>query len=1353
MLKSKAQKTKKSTIWTWLIVSTSLLGVSAITGITLTSCGISKDITSNLVGRGDYSKYSDDISFNDAIQMAATSKTASTAFKDAVANEIAYQWYHNAADGTYSNTNTSHFKDNLKQWSKQIDKDYDAKVKEYKSNHKYDWQYYFQNEVLDPVGGTKALWKKYDAQKGMCQYIYRDMIDLTKNSGSYLGISTNASNANFTYNWLDGVSTYSGLSDDSAHTNIQSNGILTPLNWNKIEFYVKASGNSSPQTQRKLDQFYVALQREGFYEWLDRNRPISTFDAVWKYSVGDSRKIDAIYNTSESSPTYAFPYFDDSQSSSGSLSANEKFAKLLDATSGDGFTSATDKTSWNSSGFSDTDNSLGLVNISTNRTDNDGTTMSLITKDGYSSTSEFFGPSMLSLFNWNGANSIYDDTTTNFQSLRSSFQGETKPRILANFLFSTSSNQTTLPTQDLTTWYGQYTTPAISKIYKLYTTDQFVENPISKYDLTTNAFQLSDLSGSNNKLPYVIYRGDDGVHIAGIDGWNYLSKADTTAMIDKTNNPNWSTSPKTQMRENAILKYRTLYEQLTTQPTAGSGLKIADAYKSYIDSNFADILINTYYRTGIDHASDANYVPWWGNSSDTDTDLSTDSGDNGWCKGWHLNFPNIGNITKYILDVNRLYDWQDIVSKYDDANKKMINFGSKYAQNLASDNPDEIKKNGLALALPWTQISGGVETTWSGTTPDFYASLANIKTQHARFGATSSSDGVNDFLLSRIGSSSDFSIQDVGLIGLETNVKTSFNDFLTGLGTNNQPTANKSKNGSMKYSEHILALVKDPTTDLIGNNKDVDPIHFVANSLWAIISDSSSKISNIQRADIFDKYLGAKTDGKYAVENDFNDQIVSQFVSSKLMLDDSSLPSYISSLASATYDNYKKLLVDRWQAKTYFAQGWADTTSNEYIDYLHFLATLKYLSTNADGSEDYTQFMKYLQNRSGLRANQPSNMLDNPVVIAWLDNDNYYVNDDSDSSHLANSFVWKTNYNAQYDGRYNHNGVADGHDENGNSTAQRSYETKDSFKQYWQYASLPINGNTSANLSGMGFLGLQSKGNLSGLSDEIANEVFDNYQYGTGSSSNSNFNGSLYRFGDNAAAVADNIKKLGGNDFNGLTSDMIKKLSDLFDKTLPSTLKDESGGTNWQGCKNYINTQCETISDKNQELKLFLFGDGSDSKGALNTWTTDADSHNATIAALSSKPFNIRGADGTTAASAPGSCYVYNDVAHNNNFGTDRIQSRARVMQINYTDVNDTVDASGAVTTTAWDNLKAAVGEDVARALLVQAAIQTSNFDRSLITQIKSSVLDNKDLQVYDRRLNDDADLRDWLGGNYKPTN
>ncbi len=45
-------------------------------------------------------------------------------------------------------------------WIKSINSDWDAKVKDYKSRYGSNWTFYFQLEVLDPVGGNEIDWKR-----------------------------------------------------------------------------------------------------------------------------------------------------------------------------------------------------------------------------------------------------------------------------------------------------------------------------------------------------------------------------------------------------------------------------------------------------------------------------------------------------------------------------------------------------------------------------------------------------------------------------------------------------------------------------------------------------------------------------------------------------------------------------------------------------------------------------------------------------------------------------------------------------------------------------------------------------------------------------------------------------------------------------------------------------------------------------------------------------------------------------------------------------------------------------------------------------------------------------------------
>jgi hypothetical protein len=92
----------------------------------------------------------------------------------------------------------------------------------------------------------------------------------------------------------------------------------------------------------------------------------------------------------------------------------------------------------------------------------------------------------------------------------------------------------------------------------------------------------------------------------------------------------------------------------------------------------------------------------------------------------------------------------------------------------------------------------------------------------------------------------------------------------------------------------------------------------------------------------------------------------------------------------------------------------------------------------------------------------------------------------------------------------------------------------------------------------MGFLGLQREGGLNGLPDDVATAFFDNYS----DANNNVFTGSLYRFGSEIGKVQDHIKAFIPSDDSAMSSDTLKKLENLFDKTLPSTLLNNPNGTN-----------------------------------------------------------------------------------------------------------------------------------------------------------------------------------------------
>jgi ribosomal protein L17 len=71
-----------------LLSMLTVVATGAIVATTVTACGVSQDIINNLVTRGDGSKFSNNVSLEQAIKTALTNKDATDAFKKSVVNKL-----------------------------------------------------------------------------------------------------------------------------------------------------------------------------------------------------------------------------------------------------------------------------------------------------------------------------------------------------------------------------------------------------------------------------------------------------------------------------------------------------------------------------------------------------------------------------------------------------------------------------------------------------------------------------------------------------------------------------------------------------------------------------------------------------------------------------------------------------------------------------------------------------------------------------------------------------------------------------------------------------------------------------------------------------------------------------------------------------------------------------------------------------------------------------------------------------------------------------------------------------------------------------------------------------------------
>ncbi|MDR2369542.1 MAG: hypothetical protein LBD63_02845, partial [Mycoplasmataceae bacterium] len=326
-----------------------LTAVGSVATTLITSCsGVSKDILNNMVSLGDDSKFADSIGNNSfdlqhEINIALTDKTATDAFKTSVVNKILKGWFD-------SLTGIATIDNDKKQWKKDISDDWDNKIQAAKNAHLSNWKYYFQNETLNPVGGTKAKWEQSQWYSKIRDYF---VTEITKNN--YLAIPQRDASLNKNFYVEDNNGNYlvdfnhpvdynisgskiTDLLGSGTISSASSADVLNPDWWPTINFYATANKSYTSSSQDQ-DKSYALIQQMAFEEYTKNVRPLSTGYVLWNYSLPAGKTdLKDIYNNAEindggstakksstdkdkagddpaptpgllSTPSYAFPYF------------------------------------------------------------------------------------------------------------------------------------------------------------------------------------------------------------------------------------------------------------------------------------------------------------------------------------------------------------------------------------------------------------------------------------------------------------------------------------------------------------------------------------------------------------------------------------------------------------------------------------------------------------------------------------------------------------------------------------------------------------------------------------------------------------------------------------------------------------------------------------------------------------------------------------------------------------------------------------------------------------------------------------------------------------------------------------
>ncbi|GMO13641.1 MAG: hypothetical protein Ta2E_03280 [Mycoplasmoidaceae bacterium] len=964
-----------------------LLNVLAIFGVgiiafSVTSCGTGVDakVIDNMVQKGNGADFGGGLTMENLIKQALTDDAASTDLKRNVTNKILYQWYYNNKE---SNTlrDRQQFKDNWDKWVDDAKYSYDEAVKSAKSSNSNNWKFYFQQQTLDPIAadGKQKNPVTGDTESPKDTYI-RDF--LTSNirqefekkvfDTNYFGMKKQTAGSTVTNYSLNSEV----MAPISNTTDMDSKLLAHPELWQTIDFYPKAKKSYNPAID--LDWQYAYFQHIAFLEYTLSAKPVVASMVLWK-GADDEGKFKQIYNVTDDTTNsngrvpadaklnYKFPIFN-----------NTKFSNYIK----DGFGGATPSYFFenNESGISP--QGTKLVNIPTGGSrsayGDDAATLIKVNlgTDVFTTLDVTFGATVSDL--WQSKdNAISSASGINNIQIPLYNQANILPsenNILKNFLFTdtiapTASNANPLPTefkpvaQVLGKTYdqsgvvtGQTYAAAGGQLDQKITvgTDNKVHAELFNhssdyykegYTDIVSAFQLSEKS-STTPLPYVLIRersgGDDatgGVHMIGLDGTGYLSKASSTGF----NTTALNSDPWSQLRENDILKYRALTSEWgDTRYATGFNFTDTDV-KTYFNNNFETLVLqvaskmNGITRDGLDLQADYDSAVTTGMGKDI-FELPSQHTSALWASLFAITqkIDAIGIYKTVIKNIDESYGKLKAFNSTESANLHSQGEGAPSAavNNQTIYHTYDVYKNGLTSRFSfsaYTDTSANYKEALNRTIfPEQLTLLAPIQNLDNPF--------VTDIYDADAIDISD--LYDDLIDGVDvSNFIAKINDSIVA-----KPT---SKSDLAFYSEYIYTRMEEANV-LINNFANTTNL-------------PGSIFINAYKSYLTNGFNFLDANGKYSDQttidssNNFSFPELQQVLASNYYI--SGVESYDKlsdfdidvATAFATTDNLADITFKRWKAEKERDAGWGYSTSDGYstkkLDYFKTIASIKYLLT------------------------------------------------------------------------------------------------------------------------------------------------------------------------------------------------------------------------------------------------------------------------------------------------------------------------------------------------------------------------------------------------------------------------
>ncbi|MGL4950414.1 MAG: DUF3713 domain-containing protein [Mycoplasma sp.] len=638
----------------WTILSTSVV----LTAATATLLGIfipqiiNKKALAKLAekqvkpseGQNNYLKY--DLK-SAAGKDAGSLNNIETIVKNALANEGVAG---NVTKTTVSNYLTQFFKtftasdaytSRYKTWVEDIDKDFDNLVKSYKKDKGGTWEFYFQVNELDPVGGNVEDWKRSKLQdkvnSAFDDFLFQDYhINALREDDTVINPTSKPSSSMLKYLYSDKLVNGTG-------------GTGTP---NRVQFVPN-------DTQAQTTPYSVAvakLQEFIFNEYIASEMPLVTSMVLFKHITPQNDGKSDYFNV-EKAKNQVNPNAPEDVVASDASYAWQTFPKSQppwETPEGSGEKNATDKyldfaAKANDPSKPFIDGTTGAINIPVEPYTDDSATLYFIKlSDVYNSSYPQYAAAANYKFNTllngtlPGGNipGITSLSTTNINT------GRPGTEIMSNFLGTSGTLELPKEVQDIINDDPNY-------------------NFVGSYNGATHISDTLDITGS----PFITTRNEAGVHVIGIDRYDQISAANGD-----------SEKVLTEIRNTVLWRY--ILGEFSAQSNTGFTLDLKSELKTFYDENRNQILFDYILQNEATPPADEKEY------------IFSDS----YCKVSALPILTDNSYVDYITAWNDYKKYNKKLSTKSTITEKVNGLQDSYLENIYGKT---VTKNGLAGVLPY----------------------------------------------------------------------------------------------------------------------------------------------------------------------------------------------------------------------------------------------------------------------------------------------------------------------------------------------------------------------------------------------------------------------------------------------------------------------------------------------------------------------------------------------------------------------------------------------------------------------------------------------------------------------------